>query len=1334
MPRIAERLFAWHDRDDTALVFLPRRGPPVERSGRELLRRASAVARHLRPAEYVLLACPPGPAFVEGLIGILLAGAVAVPVYPPRPGNRDRAHERLQGILAELAPTALLRTRAQADAFADLAGLPPALEVDRVDGALPTPPAPGGDDDVLLLQYTSGSTGAPRGVRLTERNLTENLRHLDALVPGDAPPVTCSWVPPYHDMGLIGGILHPLATGGRAVLLPPESVLASPRRWFEALAEHRATLTAAPPFALDRCIDRVPADPSLDLSALRALMVSTEPIPTATLEAFTRTFAPCGLDPRAVRAAYGLAEATLLVAAAPGDREARSHGGVLSCGVPIDEVLVVDDDGRPLPPGERGEIWLRGPCVGDGYQGRPGDPFDRLAEGHGGGWLRTGDVGRLLDGELYVHGRTKDVVTQRGRQHHAHDLEATVAASCPDVTERQVAVFAELAPGAAEQLTVLVELAEPTEGHAHAVRQALNDAHGLGDLDLAFVPTGTVRWTTSGKKARRVTRDAWSEQGRPRTATTSPSTEGEDTPNALYPRLAAHADPLDARSLAYRYDLERDLPWHDADAPGVHMTDELVAFAYAEFRPLLDDPDRRDRVQWALGIATAEVVAWLETSVVQFVERQHAALEGDRASLVALVEEEHKHIAMFRRYADHLRRQRPSDVPAFEASLAEAIARVPAPSLRGDQPAVWHFAAWVRLLIFEEWSVWIHARLKRQADVQPLWAALHHVHAREEIQHVRTDAAWLEGLELDASTRNHFVRGLPLDVMRRLQVVNHTVRTLCEGWWPGLRLPRPDPARPLVALLRDPAFRYTRAVAPELVRLVERGLPQEGGTSVVAYVPEPQEALAWLEDVVARRPRATPFDPDASFAALGLDSVDRLELAGALDDWLGGELPSTLTYELPTPRLLAEHLAALVPGPGTGEADGPLEAAPVTVRQARWLDVVPGGGRCHNVVGAWLAPVGTAPDDLLAALHAVAEAHPALQRRFERRSDGWWQVPGGTCDLALRPPADDLCRSLRHEAAACLDRPWDPGAAPLRARVLHDGHRCGMVWSAPHLLADGGAREVFLRSVDAALHGRLPAAPDPARLALRERAAAAAPTHEARLRWWRSQLAGLPATPAPAPTFQGRALHRRIEAARALRWLQGGDETPFAQLLAAFALAWQTTRGREAVVGTQLGERATAARRGMFGYLNDVVLVRPGLDGTHPAAEAAARTAQAWREGVQRRVPVDALVRELYPARWGQRWLPAPVSFNFLPAVAPTRVPDGWCRLAVEPTRRSFLFYEEMLVVAPQPDGALALTLWYDHGTVGTAAATATLEAFEARLDRARPTHRAAPPLPQARP
>jgi acyl-CoA synthetase (AMP-forming)/AMP-acid ligase II len=516
----------------------------------QLDRKARAVAAHLRertrPGDRILLAYPAGLDYVAAFFGCLYAGAVAVPVYPPRP---NRSLGRLQAVIHDARPAAALTSgavlaqvdacRADAPLLQQLPWLDTATLDENAAGAW-SPPALG-RDSLAFLQYTSGSTAVPKGVMVTHGNLQVNERMIQESFEHDAGTVAVGWLPLYHDMGLIGNLLQPLYLGTRVVLLSPFAFLQRPRRWLEAISRHRATTSGAPNFAYDLCARRTPPEvrDTLDLSCWRVAYVGAEPVRAATLELFAETFAPCGFRRSAFLGCYGLAEATLFVTgarpaqalaveaealeqdrvvlAANQDPHART---LVSCGRPGagTQVVIVDPQTNlSLPPGRVGEVWVRGPQVAHGYWGNPAATRDvfhgRLAGQDEGPFLRTGDLGFLRDGELFVTGRLKDLIIVDGRNHYPQDFEWTVERSHPALRPHGGAAFA-VERDNAERLVVVHELERhglgvPREEILAAARKAVAAEHDVALFDLQLLRPGSLPKTSSGKVQRSLCRDLY---------------------------------------------------------------------------------------------------------------------------------------------------------------------------------------------------------------------------------------------------------------------------------------------------------------------------------------------------------------------------------------------------------------------------------------------------------------------------------------------------------------------------------------------------------------------------------------------------------------------------------------------------------------------------------------------------------------------------------------------------------------------------------------------------------------------------------------------------------
>jgi acyl-CoA synthetase (AMP-forming)/AMP-acid ligase II len=515
-----------------------------------LERRARAVAAFLQeraaPGDRVLLCYPPGVEFLAGFFGCLFAGVTAVPIYPPR---LNRSIDRLLGVLADARPRLVLTTtemlRQVRSVFAEAGWLrdPPWLTSDDLPAGIEEgwrEPAVGGDT-VAFLQYTSGSTRAPRGVIVTQANLLANQRHIrDCFGHHEDMPPVVSWLPVYHDMGLVGNVLHPVYMGSPLVQLSPLTVLQRPVRWLEAISRFAAHTSGAPNFAYDLCVQRIRPEQieaqALDLRSWRVAYVGAEPVRSSTLDAFAERFEPCGFRRFSFLPCYGLAEATLFVTgqrdptvlvvsdadleqgkARPADAEAGVR--LVGSGPPpgdVDLLVVSQDSGLPLPDGQVGEIWARGPQVARGYWNNPeatGATFGvYLADGSG-PFLRTGDLGFLRDGQLFVTGRIKDLIILDGRNLYPQDIEQTVQASHPALRPNAGAAFA-IEGQDAERLVIVQEverswLSEDPAPICASIRRTVAEQHDVSIHDLVLVRPNSVPKTSSGKIQRSLCRDLY---------------------------------------------------------------------------------------------------------------------------------------------------------------------------------------------------------------------------------------------------------------------------------------------------------------------------------------------------------------------------------------------------------------------------------------------------------------------------------------------------------------------------------------------------------------------------------------------------------------------------------------------------------------------------------------------------------------------------------------------------------------------------------------------------------------------------------------------------------
>lgn len=504
----------------------------------------------------VLLLFPSGLEYVAAFFGCFYAGAVAVPAYPPR---HARSGERIGSILEDARPTVILTTSSIRGTIQEwLTFTSPnaditVIAVDTLPDALAhvwqepsiTP------DSLAFLQYTSGSTASPKGVMVSHGNLIHNSKLIQYYEQTDENDKCVSWLPIYHDMGLIASILQPTYVGYPAIFMDPVQFLQFPMRWLHAISRYRGSVTYAPNFAFEQCIRRAkPEDlATLDLSCWHIAVNGAEPIRSETMEHFLKVFGPCGFQPWTPKFAFGLAEATLVATSEvlgtvphtqPFDKDALAQNKV----VPLDEpgprawklagcgfptlgqriVIVRPEDRTRCASDEVGEIWLQGESVAQGYWQKPEATEEifraRLSDGDEGPFLRTGDLGFVHGRHLYITGRLKDIIILNGRNHYPQDIELTVEQSHPALRPGCCVAFScELA--GSEQLVVMAEVnpryswsSEQGENAGqerlrevqNAIRRSIAEAHDIRTHDVVLLEMGEVLKTSSGKLQRRACR------------------------------------------------------------------------------------------------------------------------------------------------------------------------------------------------------------------------------------------------------------------------------------------------------------------------------------------------------------------------------------------------------------------------------------------------------------------------------------------------------------------------------------------------------------------------------------------------------------------------------------------------------------------------------------------------------------------------------------------------------------------------------------------------------------------------------------------------------------
>jgi len=513
--------------------------------------------------ERALLLYPAGLEFIAAFFGCLYAGVIAVPLPPPNLAQPHRTLPRLQAVISNAQPSLVLTTSAILSNTKNLFAQAPELQnlrwvaTDKVAVGLAQEwrDASVTSSTIALLQYTSGSTAEPKGVMISHGNLLHNSAYIGRVFALNPNGVTVTWLPAFHDMGLTNGIIQPVYKGRPCYLMPAVSFLMRPVRWLEAISRYRATISGGPNFGYDLCSRGITAEQraSIDLSSWDVAYNGAEPVRADTMKRFTETFASCGFRPDAFHPCYGLAEATLLVSGGslgdkmfcPVEVEAFEQGRVVEAGAQLQKVRTLVGSGHTLhdtriviadpesltacAPDQVGEIWVSGPSVTRGYWNRP-EETERACRAYlkdtgEGPFLRTGDLGFVMDGELFVTGRLKDLIIISGRKLYPQDIELTVERSHPALRQACSAAFSTEGTGG-EQLIVAAEIepryvrgvrsapggeasARPNgrwpldvEAVVRSIRRAVAEEHDARVHTVVLLQAGRIPRTTSGKVQR----------------------------------------------------------------------------------------------------------------------------------------------------------------------------------------------------------------------------------------------------------------------------------------------------------------------------------------------------------------------------------------------------------------------------------------------------------------------------------------------------------------------------------------------------------------------------------------------------------------------------------------------------------------------------------------------------------------------------------------------------------------------------------------------------------------------------------------------------------------
>tara|TARA_R110002049_G_scaffold305056_3_gene501064 strand:- start:545 stop:3979 length:3435 start_codon:yes stop_codon:yes gene_type:complete len=531
--------------NETAFGFTDVESVEQSISYAQLWQEVQSLAGHLqarcriRGGDRVLLLYPPGLDFVIGFFACHAAGAIAVPAYPPR---RNRKSSRIRSIVVDANARWALSTQGVVDQLSgehwhdDLVGVQLLATDDPACRDLERYRRPKlNSDSLAVLQYTSGSTGSPKGVMLSHGNLIANSELILHAFEPQGATVGMSWLPTYHDMGLVGGVLMPLFIGKLNVLMSPMTFLQRPARWLQGISKHRVTISGGPNFAFQLCVDKIGDDEleGVDLSSLQIAFNGAEPIRAATIDAFSERFEKFGFRRSAFLPCYGMAETTLIVTGGPKetrpvmnmfdgagldnrkvkavDHDDDSARRLVGCGrvLPQENVIIVDSQTRQKLAGDQiGEIWVQSPSVGQGYYQRKDATqrtFEAFTTDGEGPFLRTGDLGFLFEDQLYVSGRLKDMIIVRGVNRYPQDIEETVERAAEVVQAGSVGAFAMEHDGR-EQLVIVAETVRlrdmDWDKHLQAIRRAVTAEHELPPDAVFLVRNSSVPKTSSGKIQR----------------------------------------------------------------------------------------------------------------------------------------------------------------------------------------------------------------------------------------------------------------------------------------------------------------------------------------------------------------------------------------------------------------------------------------------------------------------------------------------------------------------------------------------------------------------------------------------------------------------------------------------------------------------------------------------------------------------------------------------------------------------------------------------------------------------------------------------------------------
>ncbi|MBF0471332.1 MAG: AMP-binding protein, partial [Gammaproteobacteria bacterium] len=1269
-----------------------------------LAERAKAIAVLLSPhalqGEAVLIAYPSGLAFIEAFLGAIFAGAVPVPVQTPKAGEQASFVTRFESIANDCGAKYLLTADAAVIELADSRLI--CLDIDdadadfAVDWRYPEITAA----DPAFLQYTSGSTRQPRGVRVLHKNLLANCSAITQAGFGSGlEDLSVSWMPPYHDMGLVGGLLCPLYASVTSVLLSPQAFIRDPLRWLRAISHFAATSSGGPTFAYDLLLQRsAAADLSeFDLSRWRVAYCGAEPVRLSTLSRFAETFKQSGFNRDAFLPCYGMAEATLFVSGRQGlaaitvDRTALAHHGVVEststesteatvslvcCGTVADEteLLIVDPETQTLLADDAvGEIWLRGPGVADGYL-HPGeeDRFHQHLQGRD-GFIKSGDLGFIHHGELYVSGRLKDLIIIRGQNIYPHDIEATVEGVDPAIVTGSVAAFSVATEGD-EQLLVMVGLRNNRVATAdlellsERIKQAVTAHHDLQPHAVLLVRANALPKTSSGKIRRARCRELW-QQGE---LTLLAEADLNAAAHPLYVGLRREFVKLDRRNTHYQFDLEKDIDWHRLDEPGRYLPDSYLMNTGIDLELLKQDRAALKFYDWAIAVMICSRFVALEEAVLDWGKTLRAIGAVTRSAELLDIEEQ-KHIALFRRYAEHLIAQNSADGQYLFDFGEDFLSRM-CEGTYYESETEYHYTFWLIVLFFEEYTIWFDEVLLELGDaVQPSWKQAHYYHRREETQHVLTDYAYIKALDTTEALRKQWSeKFFTLNRNALAKDFIHLIE-LTEAKFPYLQGRfRTTVINDVSQMLQHRQFKLTRAVAPFSRSTTVSSLVAVGDGKLNL-----NELESWLRTTLAAILQIDAVRVDASlkFNEMGLDSLGYLNLAYELEKFLGCPVSSSIAHHYPSIDALMQYISdqhQQLGGSRQPIAEEPLahaedsEATPARYMQQHYL-----AGYADKATPFFLhclihfdhkpkLPL------LREAIAHLVNRHESFRLQF-KKSDTHFQfniiepLPIAIEERTIG--GDQFDEQLYSTLAQWNQRPFACDTPPLWRLGLfqaEDNSQCVLVWFLHHLVADAWSNDTIRRELLDAYHALLnnhpiqlpPIAYGFSDFCRDEQRLVQSDEGQQRLRWWIANAQSHQAY----KNMDGAASASRYHIRRVLPQPIKDALVQTAQrlncgvgtlLLTLFAFSFGEQKGN-GYINYRIHNRNTIAEKSVVGLIMDGILI-PRLTAETPLADAVVVVSENVDVALRHYLPTQYLSEQLILSEGLTTKQNIAPSFNYIP-------------------------------------------------------------------------------------